>query len=153
MERCTWIHLACHAFQDTSNPLHSGFHLHDDLLKLSTIIKDNPGSQSPAEFAFLSACQTSTGDATLSEEAIHLAAGMLAAGYSSVVATMWAIPDQHAPTIAKHFYTGVFSRGNGSLDGSQTAYALHHAMRTLREELGDSPYSYLAWVPYVHFGL
>ncbi|KAJ2929705.1 hypothetical protein H1R20_g7404, partial [Candolleomyces eurysporus] len=88
MERCNWIHLACHAFQDTSNPLHSGFHLHDDLLKLSTIIKDNPGSQSPSEFAFLSACQTSTGDATLSEEAVHLAAGMLAAGYSSVVATI-----------------------------------------------------------------
>ncbi|KAJ2924744.1 hypothetical protein H1R20_g12343, partial [Candolleomyces eurysporus] len=123
------------ATMDTSNPLHSGFHLHDDLLKLSTIIKDNPG------------------DATLSEEAVHLAAGMLAAGYSSVVATMWAIPDLYAPTVAKHFYTDVFSRGNGSLDGSQTAYALHHAVQTLRKQLGNSPYSYLAWVPYVHFGL
>ncbi|KAJ2914619.1 hypothetical protein MD484_g5803, partial [Candolleomyces efflorescens] len=155
MEQCSWIHFACHAYQDISNPLDSGFHLHDDLLKLSTIIKGKPGTsqESPAEFAFLSACQTSAGDVTLSEEAVHLAAGMLAAGYSSVVATMWAIPDLYAPMVAKHFYTDIFDRENGSLDGSKTAYALHHAMRSLREQLGDSPYSFLAWVPYVHLGL
>jgi CHAT domain-containing protein len=34
-----------------------------------------------ADLAFLSACQTSTGDEKLPDEAVHLAAGMLAAGY------------------------------------------------------------------------
>ena len=41
------------------------------------------------QLAFLSACQTSVGDKSLSEEAVHLAAGMLAVGYRGVIATMW----------------------------------------------------------------
>lgn len=33
------------------------------------------------DFAFLSPCQTATGEKHLSDEAIHMAAGMLFAGY------------------------------------------------------------------------
>jgi hypothetical protein len=45
-------------------------------------------SLSHTELAFLSAGETAKGDAKLPDEAIHLAAGMLMAGYGSVVATM-----------------------------------------------------------------
>ena len=38
-------------------------------------------SLEPAELAFLSACQTATGYEKLPEEAVHLVAGMLAAGF------------------------------------------------------------------------
>ncbi|KAJ2930106.1 hypothetical protein H1R20_g6978, partial [Candolleomyces eurysporus] len=62
-----------------------------------------------ADLAFLSACQTSAGEQKLSEEAVHLAAGMLAAGYRRVVATMWAIGDRHAPEVAKDFYDYLFA--------------------------------------------
>ena len=48
-----------------------------------------------ADLALLSACQTSAGDEKLSEEVIHLAAGMLAAGYRGAVATMWSIRDHN----------------------------------------------------------
>ena len=41
-----------------------------------------------ADLAYLSACQTSTSNEKLSEEAVHLAAGMMAAGYHGDVATM-----------------------------------------------------------------
>ena len=44
--------------------------------------------------AFLSVNKTSIGDEQLSEEAVHLAAGMLAAGYHGVVAAMSSIRDQ-----------------------------------------------------------
>lgn len=44
------------------------------------------------------------GDATLSDEAVHLATGMVTAGYQSVVATLWSIGDDEAPLVARVFY-------------------------------------------------
>ncbi|KAJ3533243.1 hypothetical protein NMY22_g7415 [Coprinellus aureogranulatus] len=100
MENYSSIHLACHALQDTEEPLRSRFQFHKGSFDLSTIIQRNLRN---ADLAFLSACQTSTGDEKLSDEAVHLAAGMLAAGYRRVVATMWAIGDKHAPKVALDF--------------------------------------------------
>jgi CHAT domain-containing protein len=78
METHNFIHFACHASQNTVEPLKSRFMLHDGGLELSAIIKKQLVG---ADLAYLSACQTSTGEEQLSEEAVHLAAGMLAAGY------------------------------------------------------------------------
>jgi CHAT domain-containing protein len=153
MESYSCVHLACHAAQNSEEPLKSGFYLHDGRLELSTIMKSHIKS---ADFAFLSACQTSTGDHKLSEEAVHLAAGMLAAGYRSVVATMWSIQDEYAPEVAEDFYADLLRRGCGlgrnTIDGSNAAYSLHRAVRNLRERHGDSDALFLAWIPYVHFG-
>ncbi|TFK37824.1 TPR-like protein [Crucibulum laeve] len=152
MEHNSWIHLACHAVQNIEDPTKSAFYLHDGQLELATIIKKSLLS---ANFAFLSACQTGTGDEKLSEEAIHLAAGMLTAGYRSVVATMWSISDEHAPLVAREFYSKLISmrkEGKG-LDSSDAAYALQHSIKLLRESLGDSEGSFLSWVPYIHLGL
>ncbi|PVF92057.1 hypothetical protein CPB86DRAFT_819960 [Serendipita vermifera] len=66
----------------------------DSFLTLKEIIKlDLPN----ADFAFLSACQTTIGDDELSDEAVHITGGMLLAGYKGVVATMWSIQDDLAP--------------------------------------------------------
>lgn len=148
-----WIHLACHGSQNPKEPLKSSFALADGRLELSTIIKNN---SKDAEFAFLSACQTSTGDITLSEESVHLAAGMLVAGYRGVVGTMWSINDRHAPGVAEDFYRELLARsvdvgGKKRLVGEQAACALHYAVQRLRKRVGDS--NYLVWVPYVHFGV
>jgi CHAT domain-containing protein len=56
-------------------------------LELST----HQSSLESAQLAYPSACHTSAGDEKLSEEAVHLAAGMMAAGYRGVLATMWEI--------------------------------------------------------------
>jgi len=147
------IHFACHAKQDVGNPLNSGFYLHDGRLKLADIIKQKIAH---SELAFLSACQTSTGDEDLSEEAVHLAAGMLAAGYRGVVATMWSIKDKYAPVVAEGFYQYLVDRGSTpgklELDTANAAYALHHAMQGIRAQVGDTERGLLTWVPYVHFG-
>ena len=42
-----------------------------------------------ASLAFLSACETAMGADELSDEAMHLAASLLFAGFRGVVATMW----------------------------------------------------------------
>ncbi|TEB05105.1 hypothetical protein FA13DRAFT_1807508 [Coprinellus micaceus] len=153
MEHFSCIHLACHATQNPEDPLRSRFFLQDGTLDLSTIIKANLPS---ADLAFLSACQTSRGDEKFTEEVLHLAAGMLAAGYRSVVATMWSIRDTHAPGLAESFYAYLLrkSADNGRvIDGSLAAFALHHAARELMEKLDDSNESFMSWVPYVHWGV
>ncbi|CAA7267783.1 unnamed protein product [Cyclocybe aegerita] len=101
--------------KDTGHPLKSGFAMHNGWLELSDIIRIH---NAHADLSFLSACQTSTGDEELSEEAVHLAGGMLAAGYQGVVATMWAINDGYAIDIAKYFYRNLLS--NDREDGVPT---------------------------------
>ncbi|KAF8891114.1 CHAT domain-containing protein [Gymnopilus junonius] len=141
---------------EITNPLESGIHLYDGPLKLSEIMKKNLAN---ADLAFMSACQTSTGDENLPEEVVHLAAGMLAAGYRSVVATMWSISDQHAPQLAETFYENLLNNdesevlGGAQLNGKHAARALHVATRRLRERLGDSTEALLAWIPYIHVGI
>jgi CHAT domain-containing protein len=97
MKECSWMHLACRDIQDTASPTESAFLLFDNPLTLKAIMKQ---SFTHTELAVLSACQTAKGDSKLPEEAIHLAAGMLMAGYGSLVAMMWSILDDDALVLA-----------------------------------------------------
>jgi len=149
------IHFACHANQNIGTPLKSGFYLDDGRLELAEIMKQNIPQ---CELAFLSACQTSTGDEELSEEAVHLAAGMLAVGYRGVVATLWSIKDEYGPVVAESFYKYLMENGRIAgkmrLNSTNAARALHHAIQSIRgrPEVGDTEKGLLTWVPYVHFG-
>ncbi|TFY73278.1 hypothetical protein EWM64_g10733, partial [Hericium alpestre] len=150
MERSNWIHLACHAVQDPSDPLKSAFCLADGRLQLQDIIRK---SHPHADFAFLSACQTSTGDQKLSDEAVHLAAGMQLAGYRSIVATMWSIGDEDGPLVADEVYAHLFC--DGQPDSSRAAHALHHAVLKLQDTTKPDDRNdswFLRWVPFIHIG-
>lgn len=159
IQNYSFIHMACHAVQDKTNPLESGFHLHDGRLELLAIVRRRLPN---AHLAFLSACQTSAGDEILSEEAVHLAAGMLTAGYRGVVATMWSIKDTFAPKVAGEFYKNLIDFGKDAeeatgdklgLRGEFGAYALHRAVEALRRERSDTEQFLLTWVPYIHIGV
>ncbi|KAF5311237.1 hypothetical protein D9611_013031 [Ephemerocybe angulata] len=153
MEHFSSIHLACHGSQNAADPLKSRFLFHQGSLELGTILRSNLKN---GDLAFLSACQTSTGEEKLSDEAVHLAAGMLAAGYRRVVGTMWSIGDHAAQDVSTAFYKYIFDQQEGTtdagFDGSQSAHALHHATRQLRDRLDDSERSLLTWIPFVHLG-
>jgi CHAT domain-containing protein len=144
MKDNNWIHLACHGTQNAANPMKSGFLLQDDnTLELSRFVRD---PLPKAEFAFLSACQTATGDAKVAEESAHLAAGMLFSGCRGVIATMWSIQDKHAPQVAEDVYTRMLE--GGKPERKKAAYALHEAIKKLRESRADFSH----WVPYIHIG-
>lgn len=146
MMNADWVHFACHGVQDPKSPLDSGLCLADRRrLKLSDIIRL---SRPQGGLAFLSACQTAQGDEKLSEESVHLAAGMLLAGYGSVIATMWSIMDRDAPRVTKDVYEHLF-RDDGKIpDSSEAAEALHRAVLGLR----DSGATFSSWVPFIHVG-
>lgn len=83
------------------------------------------------------------------DEAIHLAAGMMVAGYPAVIATMWSISDTDAPMIADQVYGQLVS--DGKLDCRLVARALHAAVGVLRDSIGERAFS--RWVPYIHMGI
>ncbi|TFK62488.1 hypothetical protein BDN72DRAFT_903192 [Pluteus cervinus] len=101
-----------------------------------------------AEFAFLSACQTAQGTDDNPSESAHLAAGMLVAGYRSVIGSMWNVRDDCAPQVAREVYKRLFE--NGKPDYRRAAYALHDAVQALRKEPGVS---FGLWVPFIHLGV
>jgi len=144
MEDHSWIHLACHGTQDATDPTKSAFHLYDGPLELSEIMGK---SWKHTELAVLSACQTAKGDVKLPEESVHLAAGMLMAGYRSVVGTMWSISDEDGPVVSLEFYRYLKDVG---YDSTQSAYALHRAVEVLRERVGERNFG--RWVSFVHYG-
>ena len=145
MQTASSVHFACHGIQNIEHPTESGLLLAgSSMLTLSEIITMKLG---PKDLAFLSACQTATGDPNLSDEAVHLAAGMLLAGYRGVIATMWTINDEHAPQIAKDVYERLFGDLQGGITNS--AEALHFAVRNLQES--GAPFH--SWVPFIHFGI
>ena len=143
MSESNWIHLACHGKQNKDSSMESGFLLHDRMLELSDIIKERLPK---AEFAFLSACQTATGDEKVADESVHLAAGMLFTGCRSVIATMWSIKDDDAPQVAEDVYSRMLK--GGQPNSKEAARALHEAIKRLR----DSGAGFLSWVPFIHIG-
>ncbi|KAF8155198.1 CHAT domain-containing protein [Mycena galopus ATCC 62051] len=148
MINSSWVHFACHGVQDIYTPTESALLLSgSSQLTLSRIIEL---SLPHADLAFLSACQTATGDKKLQEESVHLAAGMLLAGYRGVIATMWSIMDNDAPQVAKAVYEHLFK--STPPDPTQAAEALHLAIQNLREGSGGTK-SFFHWVPFIHVGV
>ncbi|KAJ1299800.1 hypothetical protein OPQ81_000699 [Rhizoctonia solani] len=145
MEKHNWVHLACHAHQDFRRPTESGFSLHDGPLTLKEIGKRAFKGKG---LAFLSACQTARGDNDLPDESVHLASGMLTAGYPSVIATMWSVVDVDAPVVASTVYEYLLK--DGKMNCNDTAKALHIAVKLLRDSVGEKEFG--RWAPYIHIG-
>lgn len=146
MSRHPNIHLACHGTQDAIDPLQSAFILHDGHLTLADLMSRE---RAHGGVAFLSACQTAVGDERAPNEVVHLAAGMLSAGYKSVVGTMWAIGDEDAPVVADAFYDKLRGSSDEGNTGD-TALSLHHAVEMLRGRVGEQ--NFMKWMPFVHYG-
>ncbi|KAJ7939504.1 CHAT domain-containing protein [Mycena leptocephala] len=146
MTNSRWVHFACHGVQ-SATPTESALLLAGgSRLTLLNIIQL---SLPNADLAFLSACQTATGSRFLQDESVHLAAGMLLAGYRGVIGTMWSIMDHDAPQVASDVYAHLLEASPP--DPTRAAEALHVATRKLREQAGANT-SFVRWVPFLHFG-
>ena len=141
---CSWLHLACHAYQDLRNPTASGFALCDGTLTVADL---HQARLDRAELAFLSTCQTSTGSPGLLDESIHLAGAMQFLGFRHVIATMGTITDPVAVDVAKDVYAALSPDGVPRSD--RAAEALHHATEQVRAHWPADP---LLWALPIHLG-
>ncbi len=99
--------------------------------------------------AYLSACCTAFNPATeLVDEAVHLTTAFQLAGYPQVVGTLWEIDDALSVRVADAFYIALTTSDN-TIDTTDAARALHHAVRAIRDELPATP---SLWAAYLHAG-
>ncbi|KAJ6549556.1 CHAT domain-containing protein [Mycena vulgaris] len=155
LRESTIAHFACHGIQNFEQPLDSGLILSDGRrLKVSEIMRRPEGDSAlninkSMSLAFLSACETAKGDQSVPDEAIHLAATLLFAGFRGVVATMWTMNDSDGPQIADKFYEYLLKNYNPN-SSPPVLPDLKGAAKALHLE-ADIPSQ--RWVPFVHYGL
>ncbi|KAJ6556868.1 CHAT domain-containing protein [Mycena vulgaris] len=135
LKDCAWIHLACHASQNLTDPPKSSFQLYGGTLDLETILKT---PLPHAEFVFLAGCETARGDGS----------AFIAAGFQGAIATMWSMCDEDGPVVAEAVYSHLFA-GDKRPQASNAAQALQLAVQNLRK--AGVPYE--RWVPFIHLGI
>ncbi|KAG9111570.1 hypothetical protein FRC07_008037, partial [Ceratobasidium sp. 392] len=101
-------------------------------------IRQKAHSSSTTAKSICEPLSTATGYEQLPDESVHLAARMMMVGYSSVIATMWAIRDDDAPTVAKDVYQCLLK--DGVPDCGKAAEALYNAVACLWAEVGDKAF-------------
>lgn len=138
-----WVHFSCHGDQNLIDPSQGGLLLSDGTLT----VMDTSSRQYHGDLAFLSACKTATGGATLPDEAITLAAALHHTGYRHVIATLWSIWDDSAAEVTEAVYRAITD--GTSLRPEHSAHALHNAVRSLRAAEPGRP---SAWIPFTHTG-
>lgn len=146
IQDCKWLHLACHGHHHPTQPFKSHFSMHNGPVTLLDLIsKDLP----QAELAVLSACHSARVSEVLPDESLHPAAGMLFAGFKSVIGTMWAFDDGLGAPLAEEFYKIMLQ---GSKDYTDAAVALGDAFRALMKK-DKSPVSFMQYINVVHYGV
>jgi CHAT domain-containing protein len=152
---CAIAHFACHGASHPTDPCQSRLLLHDHESDPLTVASLTPVQLNHAQLAYLSACRTAAIDtADLLDEAIALTSAFQLAGFPHVVGTLWEIDDQTAVTIADTFYTHLRTP-DGTIDTGQAAWALHQAVRGLRDghdlpgQLDRTQVPFL-WAAYLH---
>jgi hypothetical protein len=146
--RHRWLHAACHGEQDHRSPSSGGLVPYNWTTAGRVTITDLTNvAHGGGEFAFLSACKTAAGGVSNPDEVINVAAAMQYIGWRHVIGALWSVWDDAATMVAERVYA-ILSADNG-LDSSQSAAALHIAVRELRNRRPDYSSS---WVPFIHTG-
>ncbi|MFN8637817.1 MAG: CHAT domain-containing tetratricopeptide repeat protein [Chloroflexota bacterium] len=131
------LHLATHGVFRADNPSFSSIKLADAWLTVRDLAEVARGAQ----LVTLSACETGVSGIMAGDEVTGLTRGLLGAGCSSVVASLWTVSDESTARLMERFYTCLRS-------GHAPAEALRAAMREIREQY-DHPYF---WAPFVVIG-
>jgi CHAT domain-containing protein len=145
MKSSAWLHLACHGHQDPVDALKSGLMLYDGKLELGQILDiDLP----QAKFVYLSACETAMGDNKLSNEAMHMVGGFIAAGFLGAIGTLWSMSDADGPEVAEMVYQTIL--GEDKVPNVRAAAkGLHLSIQKLRKD--GAPMH--QWMPFIHMGI
>jgi CHAT domain-containing protein len=143
LPRHKWVHFVCHGYQNLINPSDGGLILEDGALTVA----DMSRSAGAGEFAFLSACETSSVGIAMPDEAVTAAAALHYAGYNNVIGTLWSVYDGTTAEIAEHVYGSL--TGKEPFSSDLVARALHEAVRAQRTRDPRRPD---IWASFLHIG-
>ncbi|MFI1030987.1 CHAT domain-containing protein [Streptomyces sp. NPDC020951] len=147
---CPVVHFACHGDSLSADPAQHRLLLHDHaetpltIGELATVRLDH------ARLAYLSACGTAVSyDGVLVDEAVQLTSAFQLCGFRHVVGTLWPVVDGTAVEFAEAFYAALRPEPDAAADPDRSPYALHAAVRRLRDELPRTP---SLWASHIHTG-
>ncbi|KAG8878510.1 hypothetical protein FRB97_002448 [Tulasnella sp. 331] len=148
LRNTSWVHFACHGKQHRTEPFNSQFSLRggDNPLTLINIIQNGLPR---AELAVFAAFHSAEGDRATPDETIHLAAGILFAGFRSIVRTIGAMTDEDGPVIAEAFYRHMLRNGPADVDCRDMAKALSMDAKGLKRR--KVPLE--RWIDHVHYDI
>lgn len=143
-----WVHFAGHAQQRPAG--HDNGHLmcHDHATAGPLSTGDIAEVQFAARsfLAYLAACETARGRATLTGQAMHLAGAMQSVGFAHVIAAFWLVHSSTALLVARGFYLAL---GQGAISHESVARALDAAVRDARQTCVGRP---SWWMSFHHVG-
>ncbi|WP_159045164.1 CHAT domain-containing protein [Streptomyces sp. NRRL F-5122] len=142
-------HFACHGVADWAAPANSRLLLHDHLDNPLTLARIARLRLTHVDLAYLSACSTTDTDPDHVDEATHITAAFLLAGYPSVIGTLWPINDRAATAITHDMYAYLTRCGATPPDPALAAQALHHSTRKHRDRYPAVP---TRWAAHIHTG-
>lgn len=151
LQNHTLVHFTSYGTLGEEGPLDTAIELYGgDKITLRDIANSR---LPPAEFAFLSACNTAgSTDVDDPTEGLNIAAAMQYHGFGSVVGTAWTVAVDDGREISKWFYRRLLAPGGESHDaplGERSALALRDAVQVLRRKRGMT---LERWVNWVHYG-
>lgn len=151
------VHFSCHGVVDYEEPLDSRLLLEDWETQPLTLRDLLPLDLPSSKLAFLSACFTAHGGIeSIQDEEDHLACGLLLAGFSNVVGSLWYVGEERAYDVAEGFY-GTLASARKPLTSRAVAEALHFSVLELREKTKNSGNKFqgdpVYWAPFVHLGV
>jgi CHAT domain-containing protein len=134
---CGVLHLACHGMFRADNPMFSSLRLHDGWLTATDVLRlDLDGA-----IVTLSACESARNQVLAGDELVGLARGILGAGASTLVASLWLVQDETTSWMMEEWYARLH-------DGAARSTALREAQLALKERC---PHPYY-WAPFVLIG-
>ncbi|MFF7247641.1 CHAT domain-containing protein [Embleya sp. NPDC008237] len=141
-----WVHFACHAGADPTDPSRSHLLVHDHVAHPLSVLEISRLRLETSEFAYLSACSTAVTKRDLADESIHVASSFQLAGFPYVIGTLWEVNDTIAAEIAKRIYARLESH---DFDAAHTAACVHRATRLTRRRFPNFP---TLWSAHIHMG-
>jgi tetratricopeptide (TPR) repeat protein len=133
----TFVHIATHGMYRQDNPMFSGIRLSDGYLNLYDLYR----LRLNARLVTLSGCATGMNFVAAGDELLGLQRGLLYAGATSLLLSLWDVHDRSTAELMQEFYRRYIQTGD-------TAASLQAAARCLREQ---NPHPYF-WAPFVLVG-
>jgi CHAT domain-containing protein len=129
------IHLACHGFYSSTDPLQSHLVLADGSLQVDEVLD----LELEANLVTLSACSSGVSKISTGDELVGMARAWLYAGTPSVIASQWDIDDDSSSEIITLFYR------NWIQDGQSKMRALQNAQKEAKDGWHTHPRSWAAF--------